>query len=590
MKKIWLIVVLCIFIVSCSSTNSPDSHKQLNKDIEEKTIASGQLVGRIDEDFDFSKGSGIKEITSTQENIDNLVILGKIWGYLKYYHPNVAKGDFNWDYQLFGIIPKVINSNSPYERDEILSSWIKGLGDFERGQAIPKKDVEIKLSPDLSWINGWGLSDDLALQLSNVLNGKRTNSNFYVALDRVGRVELKNEDPYSHFKYPDVGYRMLSLFRYWNIIEYYFPYKNLIEEDWDGVLKTFIPKFINAPNELEYKFCVLQLITMIGDSHAIFNDDYQTIEKYWGTYCAPIEIKFVDNKAVITDFYKIELGQQAGLKIGDIITSIDGRGVENIVEERLKYTPGSNYPTQLRSIAGNLLRTNNVTMEIGYIRDNKKEIAIIDCILLYERRSASKQESFKMISPDIGYIPGTISNQELNKILPQLKDTKGIVIDFRCYPKENIRDNINFSLFLMPEKKETSKLTYGSIENPGLFVMGLRLFYGMRNDNYYKGKVIILANETTQSAAETHVMAFKTAPRATLIGSPTAGANGDIYFIHLPGGITTTASGLGMYYPDGSETQRVGIIPDIEVRPTIEGISANRDELLEKAIEIIRNI
>jgi len=46
-------------------------------------------------------------------------------------------------------------------------------------------------------------------------------------------------------------------------------------------------------------------------------------------------------------------------------------------------------------------------------------------------------------------------------------------------------------------------------------------------------------------------------------------------------------SGIGVYYPDGKETQRIGIVPDLEIKPTIEGIKNGRDELLEKAIEII---
>jgi hypothetical protein len=46
-------------------------------------------------------------------------------------------------------------------------------------------------------------------------------------------------------------------------------------------------------------------------------------------------------------------------------------------------------------------------------------------------------------------------------------------------------------------------------------------------------------------------------------------------------------SGLGVYYPDGRITQRVCIIPDMEVKPSIEGIKHGKDELLEKAIETI---
>jgi C-terminal processing protease CtpA/Prc len=48
-------------------------------------------------------------------------------------------------------------------------------------------------------------------------------------------------------------------------------------------------------------------------------------------------------------------------------------------------------------------------------------------------------------------------------------------------------------------------------------------------------------------------------------------------------------SGIGIYYPDGTETQRIGIVPDVVVKPTIEGIKKNRDEVLEKAIELINN-
>lgn len=47
-------------------------------------------------------------------------------------------------------------------------------------------------------------------------------------------------------------------------------------------------------------------------------------------------------------------------------------------------------------------------------------------------------------------------------------------------------------------------------------------------------------------------------------------------------------SGIGVYYPDGTETQRIGIVPDIEVKPSIEGIRNWKYELLEKAIELIK--
>ena len=59
------------------------------------------------------------------------------------------------------------------------------------------------------------------------------------------------------------------------------------------------------------------------------------------------------------------------------------------------------------------------------------------------------------------------------------------------------------------------------------------------------------------------------------------------YHYSKPGGITTTFTGAGVYYPDGRETQRVGIVPDIVVKPTIKGIREGKDEVMERAIELI---
>ena len=130
------------------------------------------------------------------------------------------------------------------------------------------------------------------------------------------------------------------------------------------------------------------------------------------------------------------------------------------------------------------------------------------------------------------------------------------------------------------------KFTNGNVNYPGEFTFGKQLSIPSKGKTY-KGKVVVLVNEISQSQAEYTTMGFKVGDNVTIIGSTTAGADGNISSINLPGGLRTSISGIGVYYPDGTETQRVGIIPDIEVKPTIEGIKQERDELMEKAIEII---
>ena len=83
-------------------------------------------------------------------------------------------------------------------------------------------------------------------------------------------------------------------------------------------------------------------------------------------------------------------------------------------------------------------------------------------------------------------------------------------------------------------------------------------------------------------------MALQKCPDAVTVGSQTAGADGNITRIRLPGNIYTNISGIGIFYPDDSPTQRVGVRIDHTVLPTIEGIRQGRDEVLEYAIRLIR--
>jgi len=55
---------------------------------------------------------------------------------------------------------------------------------------------------------------------------------------------------------------------------------------------------------------------------------------------------------------------------------------------------------------------------------------------------------------------------------------------------------------------------------------------------HYDGKVAILVDETTQSSAEFHAMAFRTVPGAVVIGSTTAGADGDVSTVPIPSGLS----------------------------------------------------
>ena len=544
-----------------------------------------------EKDKEFDKGSGITSVSADKAQIENLKYLGLIWGFIKYYHPTIAKGEYNLDYELFRILPKVLNSNDSKNRDRILMKWIDGFGEFSQGKEKVIKSSEVKIEPDLVWIKNSNFSDELTTLLLKVKNATRQKEHYYIGLQpNVGNPDFKNENSYSSMKYPDAGFRLLSLYRYWNIIQYLFPYKNLIEEDWKNVLEEFIPKFINAKNETEYTLAVLEIIGRINDTHANIWGGNQVLNNHFGLRYASVELKFIENKAVVTAYYDEKSGKETGLEIGDVISAINNRTVEEIVKERIKFSPASNYPTKLRDIASNLLRTNDTIINIEFIRVDKRESKTLKTFSTKEINIYSKYQvrdtCFKLINKDIAYISnGTLKREYLTEIWKEIENTKGLIIDIRNYPSDfPIYDLSNY---LMPKTTPFVKFTNGSIESPGLFTFTKSLNAGKKNKRYYKGKVVILINEISQSSAEFHTMAYRVNPNSTVIGSTTAGADGNVSQFFLPGGISTMISGIGVYYPDGKETQRIGIVPDIDLKPTIKGLIESRDELLEKAIEVI---
>lgn len=519
--------------------------------------------------------------------IENLNILCKVWGFLKYYHPAVVEGKYDWDNELFHITTKILKASNQNKRNDIMYKWIKSLGNIEVNNKITMLDHDsVKLYPDIMWIENSEEFGKVSAELIKIKNAKRESNMFgYIEFTKNNYPTFINEKTYNKTSFPDTGYRLLALFRYWNAIQYYYPYKYLIDEDWNHILPKFIPKFIDANDELEYKLLFLELITKINDSHASILDN--TIENFKGKNTAPYQVTFVEDKAVITDIYH-PFRNNSKMRIGDIIIAINHMTIDNLIKERQKYTPASNHSVLLRNIAEDLLRTNKDKHLIEFFQNGEYLSDSIPCYNIGNMTIPSRYNKgkplFQVLNDNIGYL--FLGSTQGGKI-PEEINTEGLIIDLRCYPSyEKIKGYADFTQ-LYPKPVPFVIFTVGSTSSPGLFIYFNKTNVGAHNPEYYKGKKIILVNELTQSHAEFMAMKYQAAPNTIILGSTTAGADGEVLRIAIPGGIWTTFSGVGVYYPDGKETQRVGIIPDIEIKPSIKGIKEGRDEILEKAIEII---
>lgn len=539
-------------------------------------------------DTAFDRGSGINLPDLGGEQVQNLKELGLIWGFVKYYHPTVASGAVNWDYELFRMLPTVLEARNDAERDEALVEWIRKLGPVQKGDGEPT--VKAKLKPDLDWITTSGFSDALSTLLMDIRQAKRSDNHYYVGtIPNVGNPEFKNEEAYMRMEPADDGMRLLALYRYWNMIQYFFPYKNLIEEDWKGVLGEFVPKFAAVGDSEGYMLALLELIGRIHDTHASIRN-HPVLNRFFGERHAAVDVHFVEEQAVVTGYRHDEWGEDSGLEVGDVITAINGKSVADRTEELLKYVPASNYARKLSDIGPMLLRSNDSTVRVDAVRNGRRFSKVLKTYgpgeLKFNNPFYVQDMDFKIIGDDIAYINnGSFDAKDLSIYWDRMRNRKGLIIDARNYPAHFPIHQL--SAYLMPYPIPFVVFSRGSVQHPGFFVMNQPLNAGRSNDKRYDGKVVILVNETSLSSAEYHAMAYRVHPNATVMGSATAGADGNVSPIVLPGGIRTAISGIGVYYPNGGETQRVGIVPDIEVKPTIEGIKEGRDEVLTRAIEWI---
>jgi hypothetical protein len=79
------------------------------------------------------------------------------------------------------------------------------------------------------------------------------------------------EKPYNEMVFPTAEYRLLALFRFWNVIHYFFPYKLLMDRTWDEVLPEFIPTFEAVKDSLQYVLTITEMVRHIQDSHGFIN-------------------------------------------------------------------------------------------------------------------------------------------------------------------------------------------------------------------------------------------------------------------------------------------------------------------------------
>ncbi len=414
-------------------------------------------------------------------------------------------------------------------------------------------------------------------------------------------VAIHHQVNYTDFELPTREMRLVAAFRIWAAVEHLFPYKDLMDRNWDAVFETSIDEIEAATDPHEYYLATAKMIAQLDDSHA--GVSCYTSHMLFGDWSTVIRCRYIEGKYVVSYIGNEDEAAKAGVKIGDVILSVDGEKIEDKIKRFKQYCAASTPQAFWNRIAWSLLSgtagsTATLVLDEGdgvlkSARLKRRE----ENNIFYDAPTREGDDIFRVIEAEnLGYADLTrLEAGQVDEMFELFKNTRGIIFDMRGYPR-NTGSPISSRLTeKMDVAAARSSISFMSKPHfPDDIVGQDPCWYGTTStipnsfDWKYKNKTVLLIDERAMSQSEQVGMFLKAANGTTFIGSPTTGANGTVTEFHIPGSMTVTFTGEKYFFPDGTQLQRVGLQPDVHAVPTIAGLRAGRDEVLETAIDWLR--
>ena len=354
-----------------------------------------------------------------------------------------------------------------------------------------------------------------------------------------------------------------------------------------------------AKDALDYNLDLAEMITHIHDSHG--GATSPVLQKYFGDASAPVRVRMIEGLPVITGFTNAEAAKDAGLEIGDVILKVDDEDASQRIAKRLKYTAHSTpqsgmfYATERSLVRGS--KDSTATFTIRDLHDQVRELKVARKVEYMPKTQGDRTGDVLRVLPgNIGYADlDHLTVAQVDEMFEKFKDCPAIIFDDRGYPQGTAwqiaprlteKTDVVGAMFKRrdPMSPDLPNGALFSSQEVATFLQRLP-----RTDKWrYHGRTVLLIDERTISQAEHSGLFFEAANGTKFIGSPTEGANGDVTNLSVPGGIYVRFSGQGVWHSDGRQLQRLGLQPEVEVRPTLAGIRAGKDEVLDKAVQYLQ--
>ncbi|HEY3454368.1 MAG TPA: hypothetical protein VGK64_07170 [Bryobacteraceae bacterium] len=533
-----------------------------------------------------------------------LLATGKLWTTVKYFHPYLAYRDIDWDKALVDALPKIRSAATQAEYAAAVQSMLEVLKDPATHTGPAAASTEPGASAQRIWIHN-GLRNPAFL----IRAGGETET---ITIPLGGGVEATvrlsepaasgappapaPDRPHAETAYPSTEYRILAAYNIWAVFHYFFAYRDLMDEDWDDLLPVYIPKFIAAKDALQYNLAISELLTHVADSHA--SVESPTLSEYFGVAPPGLRLRLIEKQPVVTQVLDSEAAK-AGVHPGDIIKRVDGETVFDRFKRQAQYVAASTPQALGAMLMTRILNGPEGSTAVLTLEDasgNRKEISVKRSASFFSPPVAQRGgEPVKLLPGNIGYVDlERLKAADVDGMFEKLHAAKAIVFDGRG-PAGDIAGELAARLTDerdAPAAVFTGPLTMNpDVPRSGVATHTSSYFFVQSIPNSsqwkYKNKTVMLVDERTIDQAEHIGLFLEAANKTAFIGSPSAGADGDVNDFVVPGGITIHFSARDVRHANGGKLQRLGLQPSVSASPTIKGVGDGRDEVLEKALEYL---
>jgi hypothetical protein len=362
----------------------------------------------------------------------------------------------------------------------------------------------------------------------------------------------------------------------WNVFQHFYPYFDLVNADWQEELTRALQKAQTDKNEDDFLRTMREMTAKLQDGQ---NYITHPLEKNYSFF--PFLVDWIENHVVIT------ASNDKQLQKGDIILSVDGIAAADVLKKAETCISGSPQWKRARALAEFGLGPRNSTTPLKIKRNGRiMELAVTRNftgeIDEFERKTIEE------LKGNIFYIDlAKLTWTEVEPAIEKLSAAKGVILDFRGSSRYGIS-----ALFphlvdsgLQGFITEIPEVIYP--DRQAIEYTGYDYTYPCSPPEIKAKKVFIIDNRTTGSP-ETFIGVARHYKLGEIIGRQTAGNNGTVNSFTLPGKYGVSWTGMRVLKHDRSQFHLKGIAPDVPVERTIKGVKEGKDELLEKAIEILR--